>query len=40
MERWVGLGLIAHDLRTIAQHQIKRAARQTERASRKLAQAA
>jgi IS5 family transposase len=28
MERWVGLGLIAHDLRTIAAHQAARTARQ------------
>ena len=28
MERWVGLGVIAHDLRTIAAHQVARTARQ------------
>jgi transposase, IS5 family len=37
MERWVGLGVIAHDLRMIARHQADRAARQ---ASRTIAQAA
>jgi transposase, IS5 family len=37
MERWVGLGLIAHDLRKIAQHQVKRAARQAQQASRTIA---
>ena len=40
MERWVGLGLIAHDLRTIARHQLDRAARQAQQASPKIAQAA
>jgi hypothetical protein len=28
MERWVGWGVIAHDLRAIAQHQVDRVARQ------------
>jgi transposase, IS5 family len=37
MERWVGLGLLAHDLRTIAQHQVKRAESQAQQASRKVA---
>lgn len=40
MERWVGLGVIAHDLRAIAQQQVKRAARQAQLSTRKIAQAA
>jgi len=35
MERWVGLGLIAHDLRTIAHHQVERAARRASRRDRR-----
>jgi len=34
MERWVGVGLIAHDLRMIAQQQAARAARQVQPAAR------
>jgi IS5 family transposase len=40
MERWVGWGVIAHDLRTIARHQADRAARQADTTTRKIAQAA
>jgi hypothetical protein len=35
MERWVGLGVIAHDLHMIAQHQAERAARQAQQATRR-----
>ena len=40
MERWVGLGVIAHDLRAIARHQAERAARQDHTTTRKIVQAA
>jgi transposase, IS5 family len=39
MERWVGLGVIAHDLRIMARHQADRAARQAQQATRTIAQA-
>jgi hypothetical protein len=40
MECWVGWGVIAHDLRTIAAHQADRAARQANTTTPKIAQAA